>query len=40
MNYSDIKDFNETVDGLANLMGINREDIIDRLKAASGFPPS
>jgi penicillin-binding protein 2 len=36
----DIKDFNETVDGLANLMGINREDVIDRLKAASGFPPS
>jgi len=36
----DIKDFNETVDGLANLMGIDREDVIDRLKAASGFPPS
>lgn len=36
----DIKDFNQSVDGLAGLMGINREEIIDRLKAASGFPPS
>ena len=36
----DIKDFNETVDGLSSLMGINREDVIDRLKAASGFPSS
>jgi penicillin-binding protein 2 len=36
----DIKDFNETVDGLSSLMGIHREDVIDRLKAASGFPSS
>lgn len=36
----DIRDFNETVDGLAKLMGFDREDIIDRLKAASGFPSS
>jgi penicillin-binding protein 2 len=28
------------VDGLASLMGIGREDVIDKLKAASGFPPS
>lgn len=36
----DIRDFNETVDGLAQVVGINRDDIIDRLKGASGFPPS
>jgi penicillin-binding protein 2 len=36
----DIKDFNQTVDGLANLMGIDREEIVDKLKAASNFPPS
>ena len=36
----DIRDFNETVDGLAKLMGLDREDVIDKLKAASGFPPS
>lgn len=36
----DIKDFNQTVDGLAGLMAMNREEIVDKLKAASGFPPS
>jgi penicillin-binding protein 2 len=36
----DIRDFNETVDGLSGLMGIDREEIIDKLKAASSFPPS
>lgn len=36
----DIKDFNETVDGLANLIGMDREEIVDKLKAASNFPPS
>jgi penicillin-binding protein 2 len=36
----DIKDFNQTVDGLGQLMNINRDEIIDKLKAASGFPPS
>ncbi|OPY78369.1 MAG: Stage V sporulation protein D [Syntrophorhabdus sp. PtaU1.Bin153] len=36
----DIKDFNQTVDGLATLMGLDREEIIDKLKAASGFPSS
>lgn len=36
----DIKDFNQTVDGLARLMNIDREEIVDKLKAASGFPPS
>ncbi len=36
----DIKDFDQTVDGLANLMGTNREEVVDKLKAASGFPPS
>lgn len=36
----DIKDFNETVDGLVTLIGMDREDVMDKLKAASGFPPS
>ncbi len=36
----DIKDFNQTVDGLAALLKIDRDEIIDKLKAASGFPPS
>jgi penicillin-binding protein 2 len=36
----DIKDFNQTVDGLAKLINIDREDIIDKMKIASGFPPS
>jgi len=36
----DIKDFNETVDGLSSLMGIDREEIIEKLKAASNFPSS
>ncbi len=36
----DIKDFSQTVDGLARLLGVDREDIIDKLKAASRMPPS
>jgi penicillin-binding protein 2 len=36
----DIKDFNQTVDGLATLFKVDREEIIDKMKAASGFPPS
>ncbi len=36
----DIKDFNQTVDGLSSLMGIDREEIIEKLKAASNFPSS
>ena len=36
----DIKDFNQTVDGLSGLMGIDREEIIEKLKAASNFPSS
>ncbi len=36
----DIKDFSETVDGLASLFGWDREDIIEKMKAASGKPPS
>jgi penicillin-binding protein 2 len=36
----DIKDFNQTIDGLATLLKIDRDEIIDKLKAASGFPPS
>ena len=36
----DIKDFNQTVDGLAQLLDIDREDIIERLKDARDFPSS
>jgi penicillin-binding protein 2 len=36
----DIKDFNQTVDGLAQLMGMDREDIVDRLKIANKMPAS
>jgi penicillin-binding protein 2 len=36
----DIKDFNQTVDGLAKLINIDRDDIIDKMKVASSFPPS
>jgi len=36
----DIKDFNQTVDGLANLIKMERDEIIERLKAASNMPPS
>ena len=36
----DIKDFSQTVDGLAKLLNIDREDILEKLKMASGFPPS
>ncbi len=36
----DIKDFNQTVDGLARLMKLDREEVVDRLKAASNLPAS
>lgn len=36
----DIKDFNQTVDGLAQLMNIERDEIIEKLKAASNMPSS
>jgi len=36
----DIKDFNQTVDGLAQLMNMERDEIIEKLKAASNMPPS
>ena len=36
----DIKDFSQTVDGLARLIDCDREDIIEKMKAMSGMPPS
>lgn len=36
----DIKDFSQTVDGLAQLLSCDREEIIEKMKAASGMPPS
>ena len=36
----DIRDFSQTVDGLAKLIACDREEIIEKLKAASGMPPS
>ncbi len=36
----DIKDFSQTVDGLAQLLACDREEVIEKMKAASGMPPS
>ncbi len=36
----DIHDFNQTVDGLAKLLNLDREDIIARLKEARDYPSS
>ena len=36
----DIKDFNQTVDGTATLLAMDREDIIEKLKEAQNFPSS
>ncbi len=36
----DIRDFNQTVDGLARLLDLDREDIIARLKEARDYPSS
>lgn len=36
----DIKDFSQTIDGLADLLKWDREEIIEKLKAFSGKPPS
>ena len=36
----DIRDFNQTVDGLAKLLNLDREDIIARLKEARDYPSS
>ena len=36
----DIKDFNQTVDGTATLLAMDREDIIEKLKEAQDFPSS
>jgi penicillin-binding protein 2 len=36
----DIKDFSQTVDGLAKLIGMDREEIIQKLKGSTGLPSS
>ncbi|MEN6616134.1 MAG: penicillin-binding protein 2, partial [Syntrophorhabdus sp.] len=36
----DIKDFNQTIDGLSQLIACDREEIMEKMKAASGMPPS
>ena len=36
----DIKDFTQTVDGCAQLLGIDRDEIVEKLKDARDFPPS
>lgn len=36
----DITDFNQTVDGLAKLLEIDREEIVERIRDARDFPPS
>jgi len=36
----DIRDFNQTVDGISQLLNINRDEIIEKLKDARDFPSS
>lgn len=36
----DIRDFNQTVDGMAKLLKLDRDDIINRLKEARDYPSS
>ncbi len=36
----DIRDFNETVDGLAKLLKIDREEIVEKLRLSKNMPPS
>jgi penicillin-binding protein 2 len=36
----DIRDFSQTVDGLVGLLGVDREEIIEKLKDARDFPSS
>lgn len=36
----DVRDFDETVGGLSDLLGISRHEIIQKLKMAKDFPPS
>jgi penicillin-binding protein 2 len=36
----DIKDFSQTIDGLARLINMDREEIIQKLKSSSGLPSS
>jgi penicillin-binding protein 2 len=36
----DIRDFNQTVDGLAKLLGMDREEVITKLKDARDYPSS
>ncbi|MCS7281439.1 MAG: penicillin-binding protein 2 [Desulfobacterota bacterium] len=36
----DIRDFNQTVDGLAKILNIDREEIVGKLRSAKDMPPS
>ncbi len=36
----DIRDFNQTVDGLVDLLDLERDDVLERLKEARDFPSS
>lgn len=40
ITHEDIKNFDQTIDGLASLIKISKEEIMERLEAAKGLPPS
>jgi len=40
ITHEDIKNFDQTIDGLVSLLNISKEEIMERLEAAKGLPPS
>lgn len=40
ITHEDIKNFDQTIDGLVLLLNISKEEIMERLEAAKGLPPS
>ncbi|MCX8110751.1 MAG: penicillin-binding protein 2 [Syntrophorhabdaceae bacterium] len=40
ITHEDIKNFDQTIDGLASLLKINKEEIMEKLEASKGLPPS
>jgi len=40
ITHEDIKNFDQTIDGLVSLLKISKEEIMERLEATKGLPPS
>lgn len=40
ITHEDVKDFDQTINGLSNLIKISREEIMEKLEAAKGMPAS